>query len=368
MPRAAPTPAVRPSLRAVARAAGVSAMTVSRVLRNHPKVTASTRARVQKVARELGYRPDPNLAKLMHHLRIRRKPAFQSSLCALTTHPEGVRAREYLEQILWGARRQADARGYAFDVLQVDEAPGPARSLQRVLRSRGVEGVLLLPMAAPVNLEPLLDWRNFSVISTTQSVLAPEFHSVLPHHYRNTQLLCRQLLARGYRRIGLVQKATHAERVNRNFGAVVTFESLFATGRFVPPLLHDGDLPAKLPDWYQRERPDVIVSFNERQCRRLAKILGTRIPGRIALAATSVRPGSTVAGINELPREIGSAAVDLLAGLVQRGAKGVPAIPTTTQVLGRWVEAGSCRRRPVRQRSTAVANVGPPLIYLEKRP
>ena len=90
----------RPSLRVVAKAAGVSAMTVSRVLRDHPKVSAKMRAQVLKIAQELGYRPDPNVAKLMHHLRLRRKPAFQASICAVTTVPADAPFRGYTQQIL----------------------------------------------------------------------------------------------------------------------------------------------------------------------------------------------------------------------------------------------------------------------------
>lgn len=49
-----------PDIHAVARQAGVSHQTVSRVLNEHPNVRASTRARVRAVMEELGY--TPNLA------------------------------------------------------------------------------------------------------------------------------------------------------------------------------------------------------------------------------------------------------------------------------------------------------------------
>lgn len=49
---------VRPRLSDVARAAGVSTMTVARVLRDPAKVAADTLKRVQRVLRETGYTPD----------------------------------------------------------------------------------------------------------------------------------------------------------------------------------------------------------------------------------------------------------------------------------------------------------------------
>jgi len=47
-----------PSIRDVARLAGVSYQTVSRVLNNHPSIRETTRARVTQVMEELQYRPN----------------------------------------------------------------------------------------------------------------------------------------------------------------------------------------------------------------------------------------------------------------------------------------------------------------------
>src|SRR3569833_2115842 len=63
-PRAARVPRARrggggsPVMRDVARAAGVSQQTVSRVLRDHPNVRAETRDRVMAAVRALDYRPN----------------------------------------------------------------------------------------------------------------------------------------------------------------------------------------------------------------------------------------------------------------------------------------------------------------------
>jgi DNA-binding LacI/PurR family transcriptional regulator len=48
-----------PNIRDVAREAGVSYQTVSRVLNDSPAIRPSTRARVRRVIEELGYRPNP---------------------------------------------------------------------------------------------------------------------------------------------------------------------------------------------------------------------------------------------------------------------------------------------------------------------
>jgi LacI family transcriptional regulator len=48
-----------PTIRDVAREAGVGVGTVSRVLGNQPRVAPATRARVEAAITRLGYRPSP---------------------------------------------------------------------------------------------------------------------------------------------------------------------------------------------------------------------------------------------------------------------------------------------------------------------
>lgn len=351
-----------PSLRAVAKAAGVSAMTVSRVLRDHPKVSAKMRAKVLKVAQAIGYRPDPHVAKLMHHLRTRRKPAFQASICAITNNTMNAAGSGYSKWVLEGARRQAEARGYAFNTVSIVETNAP-QGLDRILVSRGVEGLVLLPMADPSDLTDLLDWSAFSVVSTTSSVLAPQMHSVMPHHFKNMQMLCRQLEARGYRRIGLVLHRNHVNRVYQAYNAAVTWHSLSHHGTFVPPLIYQGTEPVGLKEWFAAEKPDVIVTHIERLVHRFAEILGLKLGGEIGFASTNTQAGSVCAGIDELPLQVGATAIDLLTSMVQRGEKGVPLISASSLLLGQWVEGVSCPTRT--PNAVPAAMPGQRLVYLE---
>src|SRR5688500_7570900 len=83
----------RPTLRAIAAQAGVTHATVSMAHRNHPRISLKTRQRVQRLARRLGYCPDPEVAKLMHHLRMKHKPNFRSTNAAITTAAEDTEPR-----------------------------------------------------------------------------------------------------------------------------------------------------------------------------------------------------------------------------------------------------------------------------------
>lgn len=337
-----------PTLRRIAELAGVSPMTVSRALGNRLRIAEKTRQHIQAIAEQVGYRPDPELSKLMHHLRGRKRPSFQSVICGITTRMAGAK-EPYSDAVVAGARVQAGARGYGFMLRRVSVEPGDWAGVHRMLRSRGVQGVLLLPQREPVDLSQLLDWREFSVVAATSSMIAPEVHRATPHHFANALLLCRRLAAAGFRRIGFVTTREHDLRVNHVFSAVVTWHGLNEAAAAVKPLVIERDPPQELAAWFQREQPDVIVATDERSCRDYAKWLRLRMPGPVGFACTSGLPGgegnSVVGGIDEGPAGIGAAAVDILASLIERRVRGLPDSPTVSLLAGSWRPGRSCAAR-----------------------
>lgn len=343
----------RVTLRTIAEAANVSAMTVSLALRNHPRISEDTRRKVHRIAAKLGYRPDPQVAKLMHHLRIGRQPGYQASIVALTTVPEGTETA-YLRGIIGSAKVRAEELGYGFNVLRTEDPPRSQPALQRVLRSRGVEGIVLLPIVTPRDVSALMDWNDFSVVTTTYGVLAPQFHRVVPHQFGNALEICRQLARLGYRRIGLVLPAEQDVRVHHGFSAAVAWQSMIGGTEFVRPCIHAGALPTKreVRAWYETERPDVVIASGDVTTKPIADLLGLKIPGRIGFVSATKADKSVFAGIDERPEEIGAAAIEQLSAMIQRGEKGTPAVPKVTMVDGRWIEGRSVRATAARARKS----------------
>jgi DNA-binding LacI/PurR family transcriptional regulator len=343
----------KPTVRTIARLAGISSTAVSMALRSHPKISAATRARVRQIAEKLNYRPDPEVSKLMHHLRSRRKANFQSTLCAITTIPKESKSA-YVSEMIQRAQQRADSLGYSLSVMHIDDEDVTRSDLQRVLRSRGIEGLLLLPVRTPREFDRLLDWREFSVVSTSYSMLSPHFHRVVPHQFSNMMTLCRRLKELRYQRLGFVLRVEHDVRVHHSFSAAVAWQNTFGGTEFVQPLIYSGDQPADLTGWFERERPDVIVPAGIEDEGTLPKRLGLRVPGAVGFASTSVDTSQVArfAGIQERPGEIGARAIELLASMVQRGEKGIPEAPTVTMVEGLWVEGASIKK-PARDRVAA---------------
>lgn len=328
-------------------------MTVSLALRNHPRIPEDTRQEVQRVAAKLGYRPDPQVSKLMHHLRVGRQPGYQASIAALTTVPEGAETA-YLGAIIRSARARAEQLGYGFSVFRTDDPPQPQPALQRILRTRGVDGIVLLPIATPRDMTTVLDWNDFSVVTTTYGVLAPQFHRVVPHQFGNALEICRQLAQLGYRRIGLVLPEEQDVRVHHGFSAAVAWQGMIGGTEFVRPCIHPGALPDRklVRAWFKAERPDVVIASGDVTCRPIVNLLGMRAPGRIGFVSATKAEPSPFAGIDERPEEIGAAAIEQLAAMIQRGEKGTPQVPKVTMVDGRWIagKSAAARRKPAREK------------------
>src|SRR5436190_7378450 len=71
------------SLSAVAAGAKVSSMTVSRVLRNSPHVSKATREKVLRVAKKIGYQPNPQVARLMSIVRHAKRQKVRAVICVV---------------------------------------------------------------------------------------------------------------------------------------------------------------------------------------------------------------------------------------------------------------------------------------------
>jgi len=333
--------------RDVAARAGVSTATVSLALRNNPRISAETRDRVKRAACELGYCPDPQIAKLMHHLRSKRPPGFQSTIAALTTIPLGP-GSDYANVVHRSAQSTAESLGYTFMVMLLRDQEAQAAALQRILISRGVEGILLLPMATPRRVDKWINWTLFSVVATTYGVVAPDVHRIVPHHFGNALRICDELAGLGYRRVGLVISEQHDLTAHFGFSAAISRQNMFGSTESVRPLVYGGEFPRDLKRWFKEEQPDVIIASSESECRTFARHLKLKIPGPVGFAVTDRYGPAEIAGIHERPHDIGAAAISLLHTKIMSGDLGVPNVPTLTMIPGEWMPGPSVR--PVHQR------------------
>jgi DNA-binding LacI/PurR family transcriptional regulator len=324
----------RVSLNHIAAALNVSAMTVSRALRGQAGVSPALRERVRATAVKLGYRPDPTLHRLMTHLRSGKTRRASAVLCAVTDIPSRTEPA-YCTRL----RRQATARarelGFVLSVLRIGAEASSWDTLPRVLRARGVEGVLLLPMSRPLSIAAA-SLNDFSVVAATSSVTMPLFHRVTPDHAANARMLVAQLVAQGHRRIGFVGTTTHSQRTHDAFPSAIAWHHT-QLGVRCAPMIHPPETVPRLATWLKTEKPDVVVIGRPADLVHYRTELARTRLAPVWVLAGVLPSGSDLSGLDEHHDLIGSAAVDALAGLVARGERGTPAVPTTISLPGEWI-------------------------------
>lgn len=333
----------RVTLREIARRLDISHTTVSRALRNDPRITASLRRRVRRTAAEMGYQPDPMLAALAHYRRGTIHHPVTAALAWINTWPEPKRLRSFREfDLYWkGAAAEAGRNGYRLEELSCPRDLSPAR-LQEVLKARGIRGLLLSPGWAGI----IPDWQNFKwedfyAVRFGYSLKSPSTHLVSSDQLSNGLLAFERMWAKGYRRIGMVMWKIQGSRLVR-FAAGYLYGQLQVQPklRLTPHMMEESD-PVKTERqflaWFKKTQPDAILTDVQIVPQLLANA-GYRVPQDIGLATLSVLDGGINAGIYQNSEEIGAAGVQLLISLIHHNERGVPEIPREVLIPGRWVD------------------------------
>jgi hypothetical protein len=166
-----------PTLEAIATRAGVTKMTVSRVIRNHPSVAPATRERVLKAVTELGYRRDPLVAAHMAAIRRGRPVTDACTLAYISGFSrEEARFTPWARRFIEGAQRRATALGYGLEIFW-PEATIPHQRLGEILLARGIPGVILGLFPRPQETVDL-PWAHFASVAIGYNVASPALHRV----------------------------------------------------------------------------------------------------------------------------------------------------------------------------------------------
>ncbi|WP_333573350.1 LacI family DNA-binding transcriptional regulator [Sphingomonas sp.] len=176
----------------VAARAGVSAMTVSRVINGRSGVSAATREAVERAIAELHYVPNVAARSLVTSAELR--------IGILYSNPSAA----FMSELLTGVFEEASTRGARLVLLKGEGGRAPAE--QDLLRfvNAGLSGILLAPplAEAPVVLRTL---RGLGVpIAAIGAYHVPGATCVRIDDRRAAFEMTRHLLELGHRRLGFV--------------------------------------------------------------------------------------------------------------------------------------------------------------------
>ena len=335
------------TLRTIARAIGVSHVTVSLALHGNPKIPPERQRQIQTLAQQMGYRPNAVATALAHHKRTRADTPIRAALAWLNQWPQPHKLRGYREfDRYWqGAYAAAEKFGYRLEEFCCGERM-PLPRLEKILLARGIRGILLPPHSPSTNWDGL-HWERFSAARFGRSIQRPRLHLVTSDQVANTILAFRKIQDRGYRRIGFV--TAHASERGALFKAGFLMAQVeLDPARRLPVCVLDevdpGSQRRQMARWLRRARPDAILT-DVRETRERLQENGCRTPDDVGLAALSVLDGGADAGIDQHPEEIGRVAVLLVISLIKDHSLGVPPIFRQSLIEGSWVDGSTLPAR-----------------------
>lgn len=176
----------------VARRAGVSPVTVSRVLNDTSYVSQRTREKVEKVIRELRYVPN----QAARSLRSRRSHVIALIVPDITN--------PFWTTVTRGVEDVAQVNGYAVMVGNMDEKPEKQAQYLETLHRQRVDGVLLAPAAGDAShVSPLL-LNNMPFVLLDRSIEGVQAVLFSGDSIGGAYALTKTLLDRGMREIILI--------------------------------------------------------------------------------------------------------------------------------------------------------------------
>ncbi|PTX93853.1 LacI family transcriptional regulator [Spartobacteria bacterium LR76] len=334
-----PSPA---RLSQVAQVAGVSAMTVSRVMRNAPHIRAATRQRVLQAVEALGYRPDPVASRLMAAVR---KNKIRNSTAAIAFIRD-QRPSSIAPVHRYVTREDVEARatvlGYSIDEFILGADGLTPRRLETILTARGIEAALFSIESPHRTLEGF-DFSRFASATFGYGMQFPKLHRASTNMTQGLLNALEWLELRGYRRIGLAITSWTDIRSDHTYsGAMRHYQAGLPLRRRIPPLiLPDSELTAsrkRLLKWLKAYQPEALISLD-----RVVPDWAASVSPKIALLVHDHGgEACQLSGICHNRREVAAAAVDLVTTQLFHNERGIPPVPRQILIPATLIDQGSC--------------------------
>lgn len=180
------------TIKDVARRAGVSTMTVSRVINSSGYISQGTRERVERAIAELDYLPNA-LARSLRH----RQTKTIALVLADISNP-------FFIAVARGAEEVASALGFSVLFCNTGESPAAESDYLAVLLQKQVDGVLLVPTSGDDKGVARLQERGVPTVLIDRRVGGAPADLVRGDSERGAYQLVRHLVGLGHTRIALI--------------------------------------------------------------------------------------------------------------------------------------------------------------------
>lgn len=338
------------SMAELAKIAKCSVMTVSYALRGSHEVSEETRLRIQKLALEYGYRKNPFVSALITNRRSKRAGGLDV-IGLITKFDEPMsqwKERQHFYSDLYeGMSERAVELGFRIDEFPTygGEHALNGRQLDRVLTTRGIRGVILMPGGDYNRNFPLdgFDDSRFSVVAAAFHARQMHFHRTATDYSGGIELCLQEASARGYKRIGLAMNQYLDPSLRYGFsGRFFAWQARQLKKNRVPLIPGEaGELSKEsFLTWYQKNKPDCILSPSATALHWLEGI-DVIVPRDVGCIFVPVRDHSNLSGFDARTHVVGRATVNLLARELFLNNTGLPEDPEVVMVSGQWQEGST---------------------------
>ena len=309
------------TIKDVARIAGVSPSTVSRVIKDHEGISTSTKKKVRKIMEEIGYAPNIAARNLVTNQANTIGLVIKSGMYEVNLNP-------FYSEVNLGVSETCRQKGFSTLTTSATDDASLLAEVKELISSRQVDGFILLYSKEGDPVAEFLSSSGFPFV-----VIGKDIHNDQEAIYvdnDNVQAavsITELLIRKGYSEITMIVDndvfAVATDRI-RGFEAAMHEAGLSNSCRVVKCGNEDGSLGRVLDSLFEDAGPEALLTLdgvlNARVISHLYK-MKIRIPKDVATATFSdslltkfAAPPQTVVDIfpKELGKEAGSEIITLI--------------------------------------------------------
>lgn len=330
--------------RDIAEALSVNQSTISRALRNDPKVSAGMRDKVLRCAEKLGYKPNPFVAAFTAQVRSYRRSPQGAVLGLLDCHDP---KQQVNLQYQHGVRRRAAEHGFATEVFHLHALDYSLKRLNTILWTRSILGFLVLPVPLGFDLTDL-DFSHLASATVDPTLHDPSLHRAESNYFQGIQLALEELERRGYRKAAFCTTRMEQNLLGHDWlGGFTAWQAMRDENLRMAAYIGENWDEKPFRKWLKENKPDAIVT-NTPLFFSFATGAGFIPPGvaHVTLCAGGDAPG--MAGVCQNQENVGAAAVDIIVAQIHRNDYGLPKLRKTILIDSSWLDGDSAPGKPTR--------------------
>ncbi|WP_114571956.1 LacI family DNA-binding transcriptional regulator [Exiguobacterium flavidum] len=187
----------KPNIQDVAKKAGVSIATVSRVINNQGGVRRVTEEKIQRAIEELGY----------------IRSAAARTMKRKDTKTIGVIVPDiqnpFFPLLMAGIEQKASERDYFTILSSTNESPVIEEKIIRNFLERGVDGIIITTANEDGEYLKVLEEQGVPVVAVDRSIKKFDVDTVLVDNVKGAYQAVQRLILQGHRKIGIIRGPQH---------------------------------------------------------------------------------------------------------------------------------------------------------------